>query len=130
MTEIPAPVPSLPLSVTCTADGRFSATMSALAHRVAEGTGNTAVADRFTTAVTTGMNACLAHLGDDGSHTLSVELTASETDVQGYFRWARLPDEGATFTAQLEATLASVADRVECGHSGADAFCCVTCVRS
>lgn len=128
MTHLSAAVPSLPLSVSCAADSRFAATLTALAHRVAAGTGEGPGADRFTSAITAGVTACMEHLGDDRSRLLTVELTAGSADIQGTLRWARLPDEDG-FTSQLEAALVPIADRVECGHRGDDAFCCVTCQR-
>jgi hypothetical protein len=129
MTHTSAVVPSLPLSVSCAADARFAATLTALAHRVAAGTDDGAVADRFTSANTAGVVACLEHLGGDRSRLLSVELTAGPADVQGRLTWPQQLDEDQAFVARLEATLAGVADRVECGHRGPDVFCSVTCQR-
>jgi hypothetical protein len=126
---MPAAVPSLPLSVSCAADPRFAATLTALAHRVAAGTGEHAVADRFSAAITAGVAVCLEHLGDRQGRLLTVELTVGPADIQGSLSWHRQPDEDATFVSRLEATLGGVADRVECGHRGDDAFCCVTCRR-
>jgi hypothetical protein len=126
---MPAAVPSLPLSVSCAADPRFAATLTALAHRVAVGTGERTVADRFSSAITAGVAVCLEHLGDDRGRLLTVELTVGTADIQGSLTWPRLQGEDVAFVSRLEATLAGVADRVECGHRGDDAFCCVTCQR-
>lgn len=124
-----AAVPSLPLSVSCAADSRFAATLTALAHRVATGTGDGTGADRFTSAITAGVAACMEQFGDDRSRLLTVELTAGPDDIQGNLKWARLPGDDDGFASRLEAALGGMADRVECGHRGNDAFCSVTCQR-
>lgn len=129
MTQTPAVVPTLPLSVTCTADARFADTITALANRMAAATGEGPAVQRFTDAVTAGVAACLEHLGDDVGRTLSIELTASATEWQSQLQWQSPTDEDAAVTARLEAALADVADRVECGRTGADAFCCLSCRR-
>lgn len=129
MTHLSAAVPSLPLSVSCAADSRFAATLTALARRVATATGGDAGADRFTSAITEGVAACMAHLGADRSRLLTVELTAGSTEVQGSLRWTRLSADDDMFAARLETSLGGKADRVECGHRDDDAFCCVTCQR-
>lgn len=129
MTHRSAAVPSLPLSVTCSADPRFAATITALATRVVAGAGGDAeAATRFARAVTSGVEACLEHLDGARGEAVTVELTASDTAWQGSVSWP-FSDADAAFVATLEGRLESVADRVECGLRGADAFCTVSCTR-
>ena len=129
MTQTPAALPSLPLSVTCSADPRFAETIRALATRMAASTGGGDAVARFADAVAAGVDACFSHLGTARADALTVELTASETDWEGSLQWPAGPGEDAAFVSGLQTSLGPLADRVECGHRGADAFCTVTCAR-
>ncbi len=129
MTHTRSALPSLPLSVTCSADPRFAEAITALATRMVTSTGGGQAAGRFADAVTAGVEACFSHLGSARAGALTVELTASETEWEGCLQWPAVPGEGAVFVSVLQTRLGALADRVECGHSGADAFCTVTCAR-
>ncbi len=127
MTQRPAAVPSLPLSVTCSVDARFGHTIGALAARMATDTGGGAAAERFAEAVNHGVTACLDHL--DEPQALTIELTANDTAWEGVLQWPARPAGDDAFMDALRERLAPVADEVECGHTGTGAFCCVRCSR-
>ena len=129
MTQPPAALPSLPLSVTCSADPRFAETITALATRMASSTGGGQAAARFADAVAAGVDACISHLDEARGEALTVELTASDTDWEGCLCWPAGPGQDAAFVAGLQSRLGDLADRVECGHRGANAFCTVACTR-
>lgn len=128
MTQRPADVPSLPLSVTCTADAAFADTIVALAARMVGATDGAgpapagSAARRFADAVREGVAACLA----PGAGTVAVALSAEEAHWLGDLRWTPAAD---TDLARLQTSLAGLADAVECVHDGADARCTIRCRR-
>lgn len=135
MTQRPADVPTLPLSVTCTADEVFAGAIGAVVSRFAGGPTAAGGGDvplsggarTFTEAVQAGVAACLSHVGSSG-RDLSVTLSSEATHWVGVLRWPATDDETGALAA-IEATLSSVADAVVCGHDGADAHCELRCRR-
>ncbi|SRR5690606_8375305 len=136
MTLRAADVPSLPLSVTCTADAVFAATIVALAARVVRGRASGAPDDapvgpgaqRFTDAVEAGIAACLSQPSAPDGH-LTVTLSSEATHWVGSLHWTAGADDAAAAVSVVEAALSRTADEVDCVQDGADARCDVRCLR-
>lgn len=132
MTLPPADAPSLPLSVTCTADAVFGEAIVSLARRVAGGGlegGDEAGSRRFAGAVEAGVSQCLAHLGAGEGRTLEVQLSSVADHWLGELRWVTDGDGDRAALSTLQRTLEPLCETVECSHDGTHASCSLRCRR-
>jgi hypothetical protein len=129
MTHLPAASPALPLSLTCSADERFAETIALLAGRVAAAAGTGAHVAAFTQAMTEAVRACLTSLGDAAPGGLRVDLSYSDVQILGRMRWPADAPETDRCTAAVQAAAAPLVESVECGRSGDEAYCRLSCRR-
>jgi hypothetical protein len=129
MTHVPASSPALPLSLSCSVDARFAATVAALAGRVATAAGDGSHVACFTDAMAQAAAACFEHLGSNGPDLLGVDFTVQDGEVLGCLRWPSNAPGTDRCTAAVQETVGFMAGRVECGRSDDETYCRVTCRR-